>query len=507
MRLLASQKTAARISDGISAEAISRAPGSDAADAIVRVTGVSVLDDKFVVVRGLSERYSNTLLNGVELTSPEPLKKIVPLDLFPASLIESIITSKTALPDRPGDFAGGSVEITTKDFPDEPTAELSMSLGYNSEGTFRNVPQLEQRGIDNLGFDDGSRRRMPANPPTDGTSPDAERFAEAMRNVWTPPPTRVSPDLSLGANVGGRIGSENSPIGYVFALSYSRKTDYTPDRLNQLVFNSLTGEADRGYVARETTHGVDVGGIANLAFRLGQSTKLGWKNLYTRSAEEVLSQNIGFETYNGPVERRIYQARYITRDLRQTQVTGDHLLGFLWSSRLEWKGTMSTAARDEPENRSLIYFKNPETGVFAQGASNPSPLWFRFLEDRLRAGQLDWSIPLGLRRSADAMLKFGWSYRTRDRSFDAYAYRIGVEDWFRRGAGARAPAARAGAGAGEHRPGVRAPAPRHRRAAVRIRRRSAGRVRDARSARFFPPSCHRRRPPRGLGAGALSRNP
>lgn len=428
--LLALQKSAPRVSDGISAEAINRAPGSDAADAIVRVTGVSVLDDRFVVVRGLSERYSNTLLNGVELPSPEPLKKIVPLDLFPASLLESIITSKTALPDRPGDFAGGSVEITTKDFPDTPVAQLSISLGYNSEATFRSVAQMPQRGMDYFGFDDGARRAMPPNPPLADGSPEAERFAESLRNIWTPAPSRVGPDVGLELNLGGRRGSETSPLGYIVALTYSHDTDYTPDRLNQLITDSRTGEADRGYIARETALATDVGALANLALRLGHASKLGLKNLYTRNAEEVLSQSIGFETYNGPIERRIYQTRYIVRELIQTQLTGDHVIAPLWNSRLEWKGSVAAAGRDEPENRSLIYFKNPETGVFSQVASTPSPLWFRFLDDRLYAAQLDWGVPVTLRHKGDALLKIGAAYRTRDRRFDAYAYRIGVRQGF-----------------------------------------------------------------------------
>jgi hypothetical protein len=115
----------------------------------VRVTGVSIVDNKFAVVRGLAERYSNTLLNGVELPSPEPLKKIVPLDLFPSSLLESIVVSKTATPDRPGDFAGGSVEVSTKEFPDERVVRRNLCrFGYGSQATFRELPQFQQRGID-----------------------------------------------------------------------------------------------------------------------------------------------------------------------------------------------------------------------------------------------------------------------------------------------------------------------------------------------------------------------
>ena len=425
--LLAMQRAAPRVSDGISAQAIARAPGASASDAIVRVTGVSVVDSKFAVVRGLAERYSNTLLNGVELPSPEPLKKIVPLDLFPSSLLESIVVSKTATPDRPGDFAGGSVEVSTKEFPDQPVAEANVSSGYSSQSTFRTLPFIRQRGIDFLGFDEGGVRQMPPAIPTllDGAipfSPANERFAEALRNVWTPAPSRVDPNFGGGVNIGGRIG-ETLPVGYAMSLTLNRQVDATPNRLSQLVFDAIAGQPDQGYVSAEATSTTDLGAIANFAIRLGTTQKLGWKNLYTRNAEERISRTAGYETYNGDAERLIYQARYITRTLSQTQLTGDHLLGPVFGSRLEWKATLAFAQRDEPENRSLIYFKTPSQTEYALSPSNPSPLWFRFLGDRVRSGQVDWSLPITRLLRDGTQIKVGTLYRERDRRFTAFFFR------------------------------------------------------------------------------------
>ncbi len=425
--MLAMQKAAPRVSDGISAEGISRAPGADASDAIVRVTGVSIVDNKFAVVRGLAERYSNTLLNGVELPSPEPLKKIVPLDLFPSSLLESIVVSKTATPDRPGDFAGGSVEVTTKEFPNDPVAEVNVSTGYGSQATFRRVALLPQQGRDWLGFDDGNRRQMPAPIPSGPLNPNAEAFSERLRNIWTPKPQQVIPDLGAGLNLGGRFGGDEAPYGYSAAVTYSRQTDATPNRLSQLVFDKENGIPDQGYVSDEATSTVDLGVIVNLAARLGQTQKIGWKNLYTRNAEESLARGTGYETYNGTSERVTYQARYIARSLAQTQLTGDHLLGWFGDSRFEWKGTLAVSSRDEPENRSLIYFRNPSSGLLQLSASNPSPVWFRFLDDRVMSLQADWSLPLGFWYRDGAQFKSGALYRERDREFDAYFFRIWLD--------------------------------------------------------------------------------
>lgn len=425
--LLAMQRAAPRVSDGISAEAIQRAPGASASDAIVRVTGVSIVDNKFAVVRGLSERYSNTLLNGVELPSPEPLKKIVPLDLFPSSLLESIVVSKTATPDRPGDFAGGSVEVTTKEFPDQRVAQANLSVGYNSQSTFQEIAHVRPRGLDFLGFDDGGRRQMPKDVPTveEGTETGNaanERFAESLRNVWTPAPTPVAPNIGGGLNFGGRFGGESAPFGYAISTTLNRATEATPNRLSQLTFDALTGIPDQGYTSSEATTTADLGVIVNLAARLASTQKVGWKNLYTRNAEERLSRTTGYETYNGNAERVIYQSRYITRELMQTQLNGEHLVRPLFGSRLEWKATMALASRDEPENRSLLYFKTPTDAEFQLGPSNPSPLWFRFLDDKVVAGQADWSVPMPILRDG-ALFKAGALRRERDRAFRALFFR------------------------------------------------------------------------------------
>ncbi len=423
--LLAMQKAAPRVSDGISAEAIRRAPGADASDAIVRVTGVSVVDNKFAVVRGLAERYSNTLLNGVELPSPEPLKKIVPLDLFPSSLLESIVVSKTATPDRPGDFAGGSVEVTTKEFPEERVAEGSLSVGYGSQATFRSLAQLPQRGIDWLGFDAAQRRQMPSSAGVDFGSGTAasERFAERLRNVWTPAPTQVLPDVGATMNLGGRFGGAEAPFGYALSGTYSRQVDATPNRLAQIVFDAENGIPDQGYTSSEATTTVDVGLIANLAARIGTTHKVGLKNLFTRNADERLSRTTGFETYNGNAERLIHQARFITRQLYQTQLTGDHLIRPLLDSRIEWRLTRAASSRDEPENRSLIYFKTPTESAFRLSPSNPSPFWFRFLDDDVSSAQLDWALPIPRLFADGAQVKFGGMYRERNRAFDASFFR------------------------------------------------------------------------------------
>jgi len=428
--LLAMQKSSSRVSDGISAEAIKRAPGTNAGDAIVRVTGVSVVDSRFAVVRGLAERYSNTLLNGVELPSPEPQKKIVPLDIFPSSLLESIVVSKTASPDKPGDFAGGSVEVSTKEFPNTTVADLNVTTGYNSSATFQRIAHLPQRGLDYLGFDAGARRQPPSPLPAQGdVTGSNEVFAERLRNAWTPRAAPIAPNVGGTANFGGRLGGDAAPFGYVLSANYNRQTEATPNRFFQNVFLP-SGLAENTSTVTQAMAQVDLGGIANVALRIGRANKIGWKNLMTRNTEELVSTGIGFAPANGQdAEKRVHQVRYITRTLMQSQLSGDHLIPWLLDSRLEWKATIATARRDEPENRSLSYLRSSTDSTFQMFPNVPgSTFWFRYLRDDVRTAQLDWSTPIARLLGDGALFKLGGLVKNRFRSFDGNLFTTNLDN-------------------------------------------------------------------------------
>ncbi|MBC8086183.1 MAG: carboxypeptidase regulatory-like domain-containing protein [Phycisphaerae bacterium] len=411
--LLAAQQRAPSASDGVSAEQIRKSPDSNAGEAATRVSGVSIVDGKFLVARGLSERYSTTLLNGAEVPSPEPAKKIVPLDVFPASLLESIVVTKSATPDKPGDFSGGAVEIKTKEFPDNTIRQFSFSQGYNSQGTFKKLPFPHKSGTDFFGIDNG-RRAAPLNPKDSSLSTTfgVERFAEAIRNDWAPRPVSTPLNLGLGMTLGGQRPSERAALGYVVSLTYSSGSDFQANRFFQ--FFADPNSPNRAFVYQDHRNTIDWGGVANVSLRLGQSSKLSWKNLYTRNAEELYSTSEGFsEDRNGDL--RQFQFQYIERDLLQTQLVGEHLIPFLGSTRFEWKGTLSESGRDEPDNRQLEYVRTPNDSRYGLGTN--SDVWFRTLNDRQYAAQADLLVPMRLFGTSFS-LKAGGMMRSKVRAFD-----------------------------------------------------------------------------------------
>ncbi|MGI8548101.1 MAG: TonB-dependent receptor plug domain-containing protein, partial [Gemmatimonadaceae bacterium] len=134
------QRATTAIVNSITAEQIARSPDGDAAQAVGRVSGVTVQDNKYVFVRGLGERYTTTSLNGVRIPSPEPERRAVPLDIFPSSLLQSVTTSKTFTPDQPGDFSGAQVNLETREFPLRRVVTYATSVGFNAAATGKPLP-------------------------------------------------------------------------------------------------------------------------------------------------------------------------------------------------------------------------------------------------------------------------------------------------------------------------------------------------------------------------------
>jgi len=157
--VLTIQRKALGLLDGVSTQAIKRTGDSDVGGAVKRVTGVSVQEGKYIVVRGLGDRYSKTSLNGMDVPGLDPDKNSVQLDIFPTNLVDNIIVYKSFTPNLPGDFTGGMVDILTKDFPEKKTISLSAGASYNPTQHFnKNYITSQGGGLDWLGFDDGTRK-------------------------------------------------------------------------------------------------------------------------------------------------------------------------------------------------------------------------------------------------------------------------------------------------------------------------------------------------------------
>jgi hypothetical protein len=256
--LLEQRRNRAAVSDAVSAEDIARMPTSNAAGAAQRVVGANIVDGRFVYVRGLGERYTNALLNGMPLPSPEPDRSTVPLDLFPAQILESLDISKTFTPDVPGDFAGGSVRIVTRKVPEKPMFSVSLSSSLNSESTFVEGYGQRAGSTDSLGFDDGDRQLSEEVPRDYALSlgarkPDGEQVlseeleaqGQNLNSTMSVERDTNLPNVSASAAAGNgwRLGN-GMRFGALGSLTYSHVQSSRPDATSELEMDSDNTKTD-----------------------------------------------------------------------------------------------------------------------------------------------------------------------------------------------------------------------------------------------------------------------
>lgn len=421
------RRNALQVSEVMSSEEISAGGASNAGDAVKRQTGTSVVGGKYVVVRGLGERYNNTQLNGVNLTSPEPEKKVVPFDLFPAGMIDNITTIKTFTPDNPGDFAGALVKIDTKDFPERFIFNAGIGTGMNTETQGADALDYQGGGTDWLGIDDGTRA-LPEGVPPGRNSTDAARaelLSKFNNGTWRPETASLPVNQSFNVTLGNKFG-ETTPIGLLASFTYGNSFSYREgtERYPQLQLNNGRHTLAYDYHTRQAEQSVLWGGLLNLSVGLGEKSKIGIKGVFNHSADDESTLVTG--DYNSSTTGEVLrtQLRFTERTIAGAQVFGDHTTDFLSDeSRIEWRAAVSYAGRNEPDNRQTAYLRNDATdefrynGNFASGNGR----YFSELDDVETSLGIDWTLPIysGDDLETDTRVKVGAIGRLRTREFTA----------------------------------------------------------------------------------------
>ncbi len=446
--LLEKRMRSSRIEDSISTEEMSRLPASSAGEAIKRVTGVSIVGGRYVFVRGLGERYSNTLLNNVEIPSPEPNRRVVPMDIFPASLLASLQTVKTFSPDQPGGFAGGSVQVVTKDFPEELTMSLSMSSGFNTQATGENGLTYPGGDFDFLGFDDGSRdlpsivedraadlpiRERGRFTPLGFSPQEIQEFGQSFSNVWSPERQQVPINQGYKFSLGNSNKILGKEFGYLGVISYGNSHSYGTQVRNAFRIGlKETLSPVTSYNVERSGNEVDWGSVLNASLRFSPQHLLSIKTLFTHTAEDETRTWEGFNADRN-TDLRSFRLRYVERQLFSGQVAGMHDFNFgapaLETTEerpeqpdvsMEWRLTYSRASRDEPDTRENIYEDRGDGTYTFRDVTHSGSRFFFDLEDDEYNARVDWKIPLG----AEGLFKFGGLLRDRARTFDVRRFRF-----------------------------------------------------------------------------------
>ncbi len=421
--LYARQKNSAVISDGISAESIKRSPDRNTSDVLKRVSGTTIQDNKFVIVRGLADRYNNASLDNSSLPSTEPNRKAFSFDIVPSGLIDNIVVSKTATPDLAGDFAGGSIKIVTKDIPDNNFFEVSLGGGYNSQSTFKSFSFGPRYTENYFGFDGGYRQL-----PTSGF-PKSTAGTEALRGNQSATISAINKLPKVWS-----IGEHNAPLTQNHQFSLGRVKDFkNGDKFGAVV--SLTyrnGEATRPEVQREyytyhyddrvNTFSSTIGAMANFAYVSGKN-KLSFKNLYNRILEDKFTYRTGTDDGRSS-DLKYYAFDMVQKGIFKTSLDGDHQLTA--KNKLNWTLSVANIINNQPDQRKIGYLRNvgfrddPSRPFLAANTAitKENNRFFSDLNESIYGGSVNdqYTIKLFGRNST---LKGGVGANYRTREFDA----------------------------------------------------------------------------------------
>lgn len=429
--LYAMQKANVRVSDGISAEQIRRSPDRNTSDVLKRVSGASIQDNKFIVIRGLSDRYNTTLLNNAPLPSSEPDRKAFSFDIIPSNLVDQIVVNKTAAADLPGDFAGGVIQIKTRDFPEQRLMSLNYSASYNTQSTFKDFKGGTRGDLDFLGFDDGLRD-MPSSFPSSRTnyvnSSLDERIAytKSFKNTWGVQDFGAAlPNQSLQFTYGDSYIQENrNKFGFIASLSYrngNNITDQTRADIEEIGDQSFDFKDD------VYKNSVNIGGLANFAYSFNNS-KIAFKNIYNRLFEDSYTNRVGVALEEPNFDNQNSQFQLLQKSLLSSILEGEH--SFENKKKLDWSTSFSSSNQDQPDLRRIYYSRSSGTNEpfkasvnIGSGSTKNAGRFYSSLQDYVYAGSVNYTQPFQF-GSLEQTIKVGGlsQYRTRDFSAREFGY-------------------------------------------------------------------------------------
>jgi outer membrane receptor protein involved in Fe transport len=435
--LLEERQQSGSVSDVIGAEQMSRSGDSDAAGALKRVTGVTIVDGKYVYVRGLGERYSATLLNGANLPSPEPERRVVPLDLFPAALLDSVVIQKTYSPDMPGEFGGGVVMLRTRDTPEEFTFKLSLKGGFGQGTTGTRGLMSEGSPTDWLGWDRGWRdlpadvreaskdqQLLEGNMFTPGyTAEELERFGESLRNNWRTWRDTIPPDAGGDLTIGHRLDIGKARLGVLASGIYSNEWDREEKQLKILAFGADEAEVFHSYRWDETTNEIKAAGILTVGLELGEDHLIRSTTLLNRITDDSGRLYWGYNRDVGS-DIRVTRIRWVEQQLVTQQLTGEHVLPPLMDLGIDWRYTYSRATRYEPDLKEVTYYWEEGLDVWvASNRPDGNSRSFNTVLDVVHDLGLDLSLPFEQWSDETAEVRLGGLLLFKDRGSDTRRFK------------------------------------------------------------------------------------
>lgn len=459
----------------LGAQFIAQTGASNAANLLAKTTGVNVADGKFVVVRGLADRYNSVTLNGLRIPSSDPDRRAVALDLFPSSVIKDVRTSKTYLPDQPGESTGASINVVTKSVPEENFEKFKIGTGYNSQAT-GNDKFLSYRGGGTGTFGTHSDRALPSfiqnaalpdlfsGGGSDDT-PQERALRQTIANTLSKEMGTIEKtapmDFSLEGSIGRRFDFMGAPAGLTVAFDYSKKYTYSDvDTFGRYAFNSNLNSPNLGQVENITrlvvpadqlpagTPNADwglrvgqetmrAGMLVSLGFELDTDSEITATYFFNRVAEDRATYQLGYDPQDPAVAKYRESIAYTERQVRTWQLAGNHAVdGISADMKVNWALSYNQSYQYEPDLRLIASDYDTANGQFFVPPNltvPPFQRYWRNLDDESYNARMDVESDLfgdSLPEEMKAKIKFGGLLDYSDRAYraDSFAYNAGFLD-------------------------------------------------------------------------------
>lgn len=435
MALIESIKDARSIVNGISREQITRSQDRDAAEVVRRVAGVSVMQNRFIVVRGMGQRYNTVMLNNALAPSFEPDSRAFSFDIIPSGMIDRILVYKTAVPELPGDFAGGLIKVYTTGAPVKNGFNISYQAYYRPSTTFKDFYGQIDGKYAWLGYDDGTYKK-----PIDYSIPQNTSFESRMETTrkfnqnWVAEKKGMSlPDQRLNIDFSRIIPTSNGvKLGVTGGLSYSNSRQY------QVQYRNPRSSGSMRYTATDQLYSRDIrlSGLMNISMNIGSNHQITFKNLYTHMGSTRYMYRRGYVPSDDMAEVGIPQGSNLeqfvqTNDFRGIytgQINGTHQL-FDGQTKINWLASYTRSDFYAPDERRRTHTAPYGTENWGPWLAANSGLGTEGREQRIywsvpeavKTIGLDWEQKLNI-GSFLPLLKAGFYYEDKDRSASYIAY-------------------------------------------------------------------------------------
>jgi TonB-dependent receptor len=438
--LITFQKNTSAVAQVISAESIKRSPDKNTADALKRVTGLSIQEGRYIIIRGLGDRYNQAMLNGILLSSTEPDRKTFSYDIFPASMVDNIIVNKTFIPEYSAEWAGGLVQVNTRDVPSRNFFTLQIGTGFNTQTIGDDFATYTGSATDIFGFDNGVRALNADFPTKTAFSQLSQEDKNALgidlagKSWQTQTRTALASALGQNLQLSGGFNTRifGKELGAIAALTYNRSVRNTDFQNRFFNINDSKADASFDYYNNKYSDDVLAGLLANFSLKLNANNKISFKNLLNVNTSDYTTLRTGKDFERDPVNGeniRATETGFRTNTFLNTQIKGEHNLREV-GIQLNWFGSFTILDQYLPRQQRLQY---------NQDVSVPGSPYYAFIGPSLsqKSGNIFYSFMNDYNYTAGGditkqfqwldhkqSVKVGYMLMIKDRLFDSKPFSI-----------------------------------------------------------------------------------